>query len=80
MLAMIISIFLSIFHVKSYVESGQISHALLSCQKNFIEKAYSLDIRNKPGKISKVEVAETLGSSEYYQVLMQIEYCRKALI
>ena len=48
-------------------------------KKNYIEKAYSLDIRNKPGKISKVEVAETLGSSEY-QILMHIEYCRKALM
>lgn len=63
---MIISVFLSIFHVKSYLESGKILCALLSCQKNFIEKALSLDTRNKPGKISKVEVAETLGSSEYY--------------
>lgn len=65
---MIISVFLSLFHVKSYLESGQILYALLTCQKNFIEKAYSLDIRNKPGKINEVEVAETLGSSEYYVI------------
>lgn len=69
------------FHISCEIlyGSGQISHALLSCQKNCIEKAYSLDIRNKPGKISKVEVAETLGSSEY-QILMHIEYCRKTLM
>lgn len=47
------------------MESGQILHALLFRQKIFIQKAYSLDGRNKLGMINKVEAAEILRASEY---------------
>lgn len=46
------------------MESGQILYVVLSSQEIFI-KTCSADIRNKPGKIKKAEVAKNLGSSEY---------------
>lgn len=47
------------------MESGQILHVLLFRQKFFIQKAYSLDGRNKLGMIKKAEAAEILRTSEY---------------
>lgn len=58
---------LFIVHVKSYLYGirANITCFILKASKICIQKAYSLNVRNKPGMANRVRAAENLGSSEH---------------